>query len=65
MFDDKAYVLENGEVLTGIKAMLANRMTQLRERLGYDVYISASDLDRSPAEFVTFIRQCQQTRPVN
>lgn len=65
MFDDKAYVLEDGEVLTGIKAMLANRMTQLRERLGYDVYISASDLDRSPTEFVTFIRQCQQTRPVN
>ena len=63
MFDDKQYVLEDGKTLTGVKAMLANRMSHLRQRLGYDIYISAADLDRSPMEFVHFMRQCQQTRP--
>lgn len=62
MFDDKHFRLSSGEVLTGIKAMLANRMTQLRERLGFDVFISASELDRSPADFVALMRQCQQSR---
>lgn len=63
MFNDRHYTLEDGHVLTGIKAMLANRMSQLRTQLGYDIYISGADLDRSPMEFVHFLRQCQQTRP--
>ncbi|MCW8109763.1 DUF2982 domain-containing protein [Alteromonas ponticola] len=62
MFDDKPVMLANGEQLTGVKAMLANRMSQLRARLGFDVYISTADLDRSAAEFVTFLKQCQQAR---
>ena len=62
LFDDKHFTLETGEVLTGIKAMLANRMTQLRGRLGYDIYVSASDLDRSPTDFVHLMRDCQQAR---
>lgn len=62
MFDDKQYVLEDGEVLTGIKAMLANRMTQLREQLGFDVFLSASDLDRPPQEFAAWMKQCQSSR---
>ncbi|QJR80573.1 DUF2982 domain-containing protein [Alteromonas pelagimontana] len=62
MFDDKHFQLADGEVLSGVKAMLANRMTHLRERLGYDVFISSADLDREPLEFVSLMRQCQQTR---
>lgn len=62
LFDDKHFKLETGEMLTGIKAMLANRMQQLRTRLGYDIYVSAADLDRSPDEFVALMRQCQAAR---
>ncbi|GGW78707.1 DUF2982 domain-containing protein [Alteromonas halophila] len=62
MFDDKHFTLPDGEVFTGIKAMLANRMMQLRERLGFDVYVSASELDRTPGEFVSLLRDCQQAR---
>ncbi|MCW8090960.1 DUF2982 domain-containing protein [Alteromonas sp. ASW11-130] len=62
MFDDKPVVLENGEQLTGVKAMLANRMSQLRDRLGFDVYISTADLDRSATEFATLLKQCQQSQ---
>ncbi len=62
MFDDKQFTLSDGEVVTGIKAMLANRMTQLRSRLGFDVFISSSELDRTPAEFSALMRQCQTAR---
>ncbi|GGF61540.1 DUF2982 domain-containing protein [Alteromonas lipolytica] len=62
LFEDKPYVLESGQTLTGIKAILANRMMAVREILGYDVFISASDLDREPGEFVGLLRQCQQAR---
>lgn len=62
MFDDKHFVLPDGRKLTGVKAMLANRMRELRDRLGYDVFISASELDRSPAEFVGLLQRCQQAR---
>ncbi|NMH60022.1 DUF2982 domain-containing protein [Alteromonas ponticola] len=62
MFDDKPFNLESGEQLTGVKAMLANRMSQLRQRLGFDVYISTADLDRSAVEFAALLKQCQQSR---
>ena len=47
-------------MLTGTQAMLANRMTKLRERLGYDLYINVSELDRSEQEFVRLLRECQE-----
>ena len=62
LFEDKPFVLENGETLTGIKAILANRMTAVRSALGYDVFISASELDREPGEFVGLLRECQVAR---
>ncbi|WP_218309218.1 DUF2982 domain-containing protein [Alteromonas antoniana] len=62
VFDDKHFKLSDGEVLTGIKAMLANRMTQLRERLGFDVFISATELDRTPGEFSSLMKECQEAR---
>jgi hypothetical protein len=62
LFEDKPFVLENGVTLTGIKAILANRMTAVREALGYDVFISASELDREPVAFVGLLRECQVAR---
>ena len=62
MFEDKPFTLENGQTLTGIKAILANRMTAVRSALGYDVFISASELDREPEEFVGLLRECQVAR---
>jgi hypothetical protein len=44
----------------GVQAMFANRMTKLRARLGYDIFVSGSELDRPEQEFVDLLRQCQQ-----
>ncbi|AGH42631.1 DUF2982 domain-containing protein [Paraglaciecola psychrophila] len=50
----------NGAEYRGIQAMFANRMTKLRARLGYDIFVAGSELDRSEQEFVELLRQCQQ-----
>ena len=62
MFDDNQFTLSDGTVLTGVKAMLGNRMNELRQRLGFDVYIAASEIDRDPSQFAELITQCQKTR---
>ncbi|QSA19907.1 DUF2982 domain-containing protein, partial [Vibrio furnissii] len=46
-----------GKVYKGLMAMLANRMRYQRQYYDYDVFISASDLDRSPEEFVGLARR--------
>jgi hypothetical protein len=51
----------NGTEYKGIQAMFANRMTKLRVRLGYDIFISGVELDRTEQEFVDLLRQCQLT----
>ncbi|PKG98299.1 DUF2982 domain-containing protein [Paraglaciecola sp. MB-3u-78] len=50
----------NGIEYKGIRAMFANRMTKLRARLGYDLFVAGSELDRTEQEFVDLLRQCQQ-----
>lgn len=50
----------NGTEFKGIQAMFANRMTKLRARLGYDIFVAGSELDRPEQEFVDLLRQCQQ-----
>ncbi len=60
MFDDKHFKLEDGTVLTGVKAMLANRMQLLREHLGFDVYIASSELDRAPDAFASLVNDCHR-----
>lgn len=50
---------DRGQEYRGIQAMFANRMTKLRARLGYDIFISGSELDRPEQEFVDLLRQCQ------
>ncbi len=62
MFDDKHFVLDDGTAITGIKAMLAHRMVELRKRLGYDIFIASSELDREPCDFAALIVQCQNAR---
>lgn len=57
VFDDTAYVCENGIEYQGLLAMLANRMILTRQLLGYDILISESILDRSCADFVGLTRQ--------
>lgn len=51
---------ENGIEYKGIQAMFANRMLKLRTRLGYDLFVAGSELDRPEKEFVNLLRQCQQ-----
>ena len=53
-FDD--YKIEN-KVYRGLIAMLGHRVATLRDKLGYDVYIPASALDREPQEFVGLLRK--------
>ena len=60
LVEDDKHKLPDGTVLMGAQAMLANRMTKLRERLGYDLYINVSELDRSEQEFVQLLRECQE-----
>ena len=50
----------NGIEYKGIQAMFANRMAKLRARLGYDIFVAGSELDRPEQEFVDLLRQCQQ-----
>lgn len=49
-----------GTEYRGIQGMFANRMWKLRDKIGYDIFVSAADLDRSEQEFVTLLKQCQQ-----
>ncbi|MDU0353680.1 DUF2982 domain-containing protein [Paraglaciecola aquimarina] len=60
LLEDDYYKTICGREYKGVQAMFANRMSKLRERLGYDIYISASDLDRSEIDFVNLLKRCQQ-----
>ena len=60
LLEDDVYKDEQGKIYKGITAMFANRMTKLRQRLGYDLYIPVSELDRSEHEFANLLQQCQQ-----
>lgn len=60
MLEDDHYKDSNGVEYKGIQAMFANRMTKLRARLGYDIFVAATELDRQEQEFVDLLRQCQQ-----
>ncbi len=59
LLENDTFRLPDGQVVKGIKAMLANRMTALRKQLGFDLFISAAELDRESEAFVTLLKQCQ------
>lgn len=50
----------NGQEYRGIQAMFANRMAKLRARLGYDIFVAGSELDRPEKDFIALLRQCHQ-----
>lgn len=58
LIEDAKYKTSDGVIIKGIAAMFANRMRKLQAGLGYDVFISVNELDRSAQEFVTLIRDC-------
>lgn len=60
LIEADSYRLDDGQVIRGVTAMLANRMNKLRQALGYDLFIPAEDLDRPVGEFVHLLRQCKQ-----
>lgn len=59
LIEDDKFKMPDGNIVTGIPAMMANRMSKLRASLGFDLYISASELDRSTEDFVSLLRDCQ------
>nr|WP_136251406.1 DUF2982 domain-containing protein [Ningiella ruwaisensis] len=58
LIEDAKYKTKEGTILRGVTAMFANRMRKLQTGLGYDVFISTNELDRSAEEFVMLIREC-------
>lgn len=61
LIEDQKYKRADGTLLTGVMAMFANRMKRLQEGLGYDIFISANELDRTPNEFVLLLQNCQNS----
>ena len=61
IIEDTKYKTSDGTVIKGVAAMFANRMRRLQEGLGYEVFISVNELDRSAEEFVTLVRQCHES----
>ncbi len=61
LIEKDKFVTPKGTRHTGPIAMFGNRMQRLRANLGYDLYIDTDYLDRSPENFITLLKQCQQT----
>jgi hypothetical protein len=61
IIEDTKYKLKDGTLINGVNAMFANRMRKLQAGLGYDVYLSVNDIDRSGSEFVTLLRECHDS----
>ncbi|BDR13103.1 hypothetical protein VspSTUT11_10790 [Vibrio sp. STUT-A11] len=57
VLDPKPYQSSSGKQYKGLLAMLANRMKYQRSFYGYDVFISAGDLDREAEDFVGLTRR--------
>ncbi|CAE6906608.1 DUF2982 domain-containing protein [Vibrio sp. B1FLJ16] len=57
VLDPSPYTNSNGMQYKGLQAMLANRMKYQRNFYGYDIFISASDLDREAEDFVGLTRR--------
>jgi len=57
VLDSHDYTTSKGETVTGLSAMLANRMRYQRAYWGYDIFIAEADLDRSLEEFVGLTRR--------
>jgi hypothetical protein len=58
LIESDAFKDEHGKTYKGIAAMLGNRMTTLRKQLGYDLFISSGELDRTTDDFVVLMNNC-------
>lgn len=56
------YLSRGNKSYTGVLAMFGLRTAQLRELLGYDIYLPANALDRPLEEFVVYARELNRTR---
>jgi hypothetical protein len=54
----------SGTEYRGVQAMFAVRCEHFRELLGYDLFVSATALDRPPEEFITWLQQLKNTRTI-
>ncbi len=61
IIEDTKFKCSNGELITGVSAMFANRMAKLQQGLGYDIYISVNELDRDALAFVNLLRECHES----
>ncbi len=57
VLDPRPYTSSCGVQYKGLLAMLANRMKYQRDFYGYDIFISANDLDREAEDFVGLTRR--------
>ncbi|MED7773059.1 DUF2982 domain-containing protein [Aeromonas dhakensis] len=60
LLEESHFRSPSGQRYEGGIAMLANRMTRLRDLLGYDLLVPDNSLDRDPAEFVRLLHQYQR-----
>jgi hypothetical protein len=60
LMEEQKHKLPEGDILTGVQGMFANRMQKLRDRLGYDIYVNGAELDRTADEFVALVRACHE-----
>ncbi|MDX2126779.1 MAG: DUF2982 domain-containing protein [Aeromonas hydrophila] len=60
LLEESHFRSPSGQRYEGVIAMLANRMTRLRELLGYDLLVPDNSLDRDPVEFVRLLHQYQR-----
>lgn len=65
LIENDTFKTPEGEIIRGIPAMLGNRMGKLRAGLGYDIFISVGELDRTSDEFVELLRACHSSVNAN
>ncbi|MCK7459090.1 DUF2982 domain-containing protein [Idiomarina aminovorans] len=57
-----SYISPNGTVYKGLIGVFGKRMEQMRELLGYDLYVSESALDRDIYDFKAHLQKLQASR---
>ncbi|HEH9438598.1 TPA: DUF2982 domain-containing protein [Aeromonas sobria] len=60
LLEEGRFRSHEGQHYDGTIAMLAQRMSRLRQLLGYDLLIPIDSLDRQPEAFLTLLRHYQQ-----
>ncbi|MGY6036750.1 DUF2982 domain-containing protein [Aeromonas sp. AE23HZ002T15] len=57
LLEESRFRSPSGQRYEGVIAMLGNRMTRLRDLLGYDLLVPDNSLDRAPADFVRLLNE--------